>query len=135
MLNRRVFAVFLVSGASSARHLVARDTCLHRLQAKRAEEGDRLLENHKNKDSLYGKKSVESGRTGQIVYKYRASPTVRSIDFIIQCTIPKSFIPQVDIFGICYALLVAASVRYRMSLCLQSPPSVSTSPMRTIPQS
>jgi hypothetical protein len=35
-------------------------------------------------------------RIEQIVYKYRASPTVRSIDFIIQCTIPKRFIPQVD---------------------------------------
>jgi hypothetical protein len=54
------------------------------------------IQNHKNKDSLYGKKSLESGRIEQIVYKYRASPTVRSIDFTIQCTIPKKFIPQVD---------------------------------------
>jgi hypothetical protein len=36
------------------------------------------------------------GRLEQIVYKYRASPTVRSLDFIIQCTISKRFIPQVD---------------------------------------
>jgi hypothetical protein len=41
------------------------------------------IQSHKNKDSLYGKKSLESGRIGQMVYKYRASPTVRSIDFII----------------------------------------------------
>jgi hypothetical protein len=41
------------------------------------------IQNHKNKASLYGKKSLESGRLGQIVYKYRASPTVRSTDFII----------------------------------------------------
>jgi hypothetical protein len=54
------------------------------------------IQNHKNKASLYGKKSLESGRLGQIVYKYGASPTVRPIDFIIQCTIPKIFIPQVD---------------------------------------
>jgi hypothetical protein len=47
------------------------------------------IQNHKNKDSLYRRKSLESGRIGRIVYKYRASPTVRSIDFIIQCTIPK----------------------------------------------
>jgi hypothetical protein len=39
MLNRRVFAVFLVSGAFSARHLLARDTCLHRPQAKRSGRG------------------------------------------------------------------------------------------------
>jgi hypothetical protein len=43
MLNRRVFVVFLVSGEMSARHLLARDTCLCRLWAKRAEEVDRLL--------------------------------------------------------------------------------------------
>jgi hypothetical protein len=47
------------------------------------------IQNHKNKDSLYGRRSLESGRIVQIVYKYRASPTVRSIDFIIQCTTPK----------------------------------------------
>jgi hypothetical protein len=47
--------------------------------------------------TLCWKKSVESGRIEQIVYKYRASPTVRSIDFIIQCTIPKRLIPQVDL--------------------------------------
>jgi hypothetical protein len=41
------------------------------------------IQSHKNKDSLYGRKSLELGRIGQIVYKYRASPTVRSIDFII----------------------------------------------------
>jgi hypothetical protein len=41
------------------------------------------IQNHKNKDSLYGRKSLESGRVEQIVYRYRASPTVRSIDFII----------------------------------------------------
>jgi hypothetical protein len=55
------------------------------------------MQSHKNKDSLYGRKSLESGRIEQIVYKYSASPAVRSIDFIIQCTIPKRFIPQVDI--------------------------------------
>ena len=54
------------------------------------------IQNHKNKDSLYIIKSLESGRIGQIVCKYRAFPIVRSIDFIIQCTISKSFIPQVD---------------------------------------
>jgi hypothetical protein len=48
-----------------------------------------LYRTTRTKDPLYGKKSLESGRIGQIVYKYRASPTVRSIDFIIQCTIPK----------------------------------------------
>ena len=42
------------------------------------------IQNHKNKDSLYKRKSLEPGRIRQIVYKYRASPTVRSIDFIIQ---------------------------------------------------
>jgi hypothetical protein len=42
------------------------------------------MQSHKNKDSLYGRKSLESGRIRQIVYKYRASPTVRSVDFIIQ---------------------------------------------------
>jgi hypothetical protein len=31
------------------------------------------------------------------MYKYRVSPTIRSIDFIIECTIPKSFILQVNI--------------------------------------
>jgi hypothetical protein len=54
------------------------------------------MQSHKNKESLYGRKSLESGRIGQYVYKYRASPTVRFIDFITQCTIPKRFIPQVD---------------------------------------
>jgi hypothetical protein len=54
------------------------------------------IQNHKNKDSLYGKKSLESGRIGQIVYKYRASPTVRSIDFIILMHHSQSSIPQVD---------------------------------------
>jgi hypothetical protein len=41
------------------------------------------IQSHKNKDSLYRRKSLESGRIEEIVYKYRASPAVRSIDFII----------------------------------------------------
>jgi hypothetical protein len=51
------------------------------------------IQSHKNKDSLYGRKSLESGRIGQIVYKYRASPTVRSI---IPMHHSKRSIPQVD---------------------------------------
>jgi hypothetical protein len=47
---------------------------------------------------LYGRKSLESGRIEQIVYKYRASPTVRSIDFIIPMHHSKSSIPQVDTY-------------------------------------
>jgi hypothetical protein len=39
---------------------------------------------------------MESGRIDQIVYKYRASPTVRSIDFIIQMHRFQRSIPQVD---------------------------------------
>jgi hypothetical protein len=54
------------------------------------------IQSHKNKDSLYGRKSLESGRIRQIVYKYRAFPTVRSIDFIIPMHHSKSSIPQVD---------------------------------------
>jgi hypothetical protein len=54
------------------------------------------IQSHKNKDSLYGRKSLESGRIRQIVYKYRASPTVRSIDFIIPMHHSKRSIPQVN---------------------------------------
>jgi hypothetical protein len=54
------------------------------------------IQSHKNKDSLYGRKSLESGRMRQIVYKYKASPTVRSIDFIISMHHSKRSIPQVD---------------------------------------
>ena len=54
------------------------------------------IQSHKNKDFLYGRKSLESGKIEQIVYKYRASPTVRSIDFIIPMHHSKSSIPQVD---------------------------------------
>jgi hypothetical protein len=54
------------------------------------------IESHKNKDSLYGRKSLESGRIEQIVYKYMASPTVRSIDFIIPMHHSKRSIPQAD---------------------------------------
>jgi hypothetical protein len=54
------------------------------------------IQSHKNKDSLYGRKSLESERIGHFVYKYRASPTARSIDFIIQMHHSKSSIPQVD---------------------------------------
>jgi len=72
------------------------------------------MQSHKNKDHLYGRKSLESGRIEQIVYKYRASPTVRSIDFIIQCTIPKSSVPQVDNIEsglkICWELLYLAFI-------------------------
>jgi hypothetical protein len=45
---------------------------------------------------LYGRESLESGRIEQIVYKYRTSPTVRSIDFITLMHHSKSSIPQVD---------------------------------------
>jgi Sugar (and other) transporter len=54
------------------------------------------IQNHKNKDSLYGRKSLESGRIRQIVYKYRASPIVRSIHFIILMHYSQSSTPQVD---------------------------------------
>jgi hypothetical protein len=43
MPNRRVFAVFLVSGAFSARHLLVRDTCLCQPQANATWKGNRLL--------------------------------------------------------------------------------------------
>jgi hypothetical protein len=55
-----------------------------------------VLYSHKNKDSLYGRRSLESGIIEQIVYKYRASPTVRSIDFIIQMHHSQRSTPQVD---------------------------------------
>jgi hypothetical protein len=58
------------------------------------------IQSHKNKDSLYGRKSLESGRIEQIVYKYRAPPTVRSIDFIIPMHHSKRSISQVDSFVI-----------------------------------
>jgi hypothetical protein len=45
---------------------------------------------------LCGRKSLESGRIRQIVYKYRASPTVRSIDFIIPMHHFQRFIPPFD---------------------------------------
>jgi hypothetical protein len=54
------------------------------------------IQSHKNKDSLYGRKTLESGKIRQIVYKYRASPTDRSIDFIIPMHHFQRFIPQVD---------------------------------------
>jgi hypothetical protein len=54
---------------------------------------------HKNKDSLYGRRSLESGKIEQIVYIYRASPTVRSIDFIIQMHHSQRSTPQVDMIG------------------------------------
>jgi len=57
------------------------------------------IQNHKNKDSLYRKKSLESGRIEHIVYKYRASPTDRFIDFIIPMHHFQRFIPQVDMVG------------------------------------
>jgi hypothetical protein len=55
------------------------------------------IQSHKNKDSLYGRELLESGRIRQIVYKYRAPPTVRSIDFIISMHYSQSSTPQVDI--------------------------------------
>jgi hypothetical protein len=44
---------------------------------------------------LYGRKTLESGRIRQIVYKYGASPTDRSTDFIIPMHHFQRFIPQV----------------------------------------
>jgi hypothetical protein len=69
------------------------------------------IQSHKNKDPLYGGKSLESGRIRQIVYKYRSSPTVRSIDSIIPMHHSKRSILQVDILYLLWPLAAALGGR------------------------